>query len=68
MTDVFDQATELEEKQREIALSFRNPKLTPYGACYNCGEQLLGNMVLCNSECREDYDARLRMKQMEGKL
>jgi predicted nucleic acid-binding Zn ribbon protein len=68
VTDIFDQATELEEKQREIALSFRNPTLTPCGACYNCGEALSGTMVLCGSECREDFDARQRMKQREGKL
>lgn len=63
--DVFDQATEQEEKAREQALAVvRNqpPVLIPNGACYNCQTELIYNDVaagcFCDADCRDDWQAR----------
>jgi hypothetical protein len=68
MTDIFDQASELEEKRREIALSFHNPKLTPCGACFNCSEPVAGTLIFCDTDCAPDYQHQEKMKIIWGKL
>ena len=68
MTDIFDQAAELEEKQREIALSFRNPTLPACGVCHFCMEVVGGNKLFCNSDCRNDWQKDNDRKKREGKL
>jgi hypothetical protein len=63
--DVFDQATEQEEKAREQALAaVRNqaPLLMPIGVCHNCGNDLIRDdtaaSCFCDADCRDDWQAR----------
>lgn len=56
MTDQFDRATELEEKQREISLAYRKPILSSCGSCYNCGEHLSGTRLFCDADCLADWE------------
>lgn len=66
MTDVFDAASELEEKQRQAAIAqalasgrrFASP--APCGACLNCDEPLPLGELYCDVDCRDDYNKRNR--------
>jgi hypothetical protein len=59
MPDFTDEATELEELQRDIALrKARSHKPLPNkGSCYNC-DDTIRNGLFCSPECREDYEIR----------
>ena len=62
--DVFDRATELEEKQRDVALKMRKPTLIPAGSCHYCDSVLRAGLLFCDTDCRDDWqheqDARSR--------
>ena len=64
MTDIYDQATDIEMRERELALSVvranadKQPRLTANGLCHNCGEQLGDGVVFCDSFCRDDWQRR----------
>lgn len=63
MSDELDQAAELEELERNIALANRKrPEMQFTGACYNC-EESVDKGFFCCSECREDYERIERAKQ-----
>lgn len=65
--DIFDQATEIEERHRELAIqatrerSKQAEKFT--GHCLNCNEQITVGRF-CDSDCRDDWEllqnARIR--------
>lgn len=60
--DIFDQATEQEEQERERALSRREPEgPEATGLCLHCGEPLGGGARWCNCECRDDWQAQQRV-------
>lgn len=57
--DVFDQATEREEKAREAAISEVRYQvhLLPYlGYCYYCDSPTPANHNFCDRFCRDDWD------------
>lgn len=63
--DIFDQATEQEEKAREMALAqVRNkaPVLQPNGSCFNCLAEFTDNDLaagcFCDADCRDDWQLR----------
>lgn len=61
MTDVFDQASEREDRDRALAIEAARGRADgpyPCGACYNCGETLQGDMRFCDLDCRDDWQAR----------
>ena len=63
MADDIDKANELADLHLQAALEAAkvtgNEKLT--GKCQNdCGEPTRG--AFCSAECRQDYNARMRMK------
>ena len=60
-----DQATALEELQRDIALTKRRPVLAKIGACYNCNEPLRMIDTFCDFDCQQDY--LRREENMKGK-
>ena len=56
MSDELDQAAELEELERTIALANRKKPEPPSPACRNadCGEPSQPGTSYCCAECRED--------------
>jgi len=61
MTDIYDQATEREERDRALSLSVvlaRKPAILPNGQCYNCGHSLAHDGLFCDGDCRDDWQAR----------
>ena len=65
--DIFDQASELEEKERTRAIAHaRKPvkKIYPAGFCHYCSERVGAGMLFCDIECsdgwQEEDDARTR--------
>ena len=59
MTDIFDQASEREQLERDLAISSAR-KFTPSaettGHCLWCNAELKGGRRWCDAECREDWD------------
>jgi len=56
--DQFDQASDLEDLARDIAI--RNAKkskavIKPTGYCLQCEEELEGNVRWCSNSCRDDW-------------
>ena len=63
MSDELDQAAELEELERNIALANRkHPEMSFTGACYYC-EEVVPAGCFSSAECREDYERIQRAKQ-----
>jgi len=67
MTDIFDQASEIEEMQRKHALTYRKPILSPIGKCYYCLELVEENRIFCNSDCRDGYSLEQAAKERNGR-
>lgn len=64
MADIYDQATDHEMRERELALSVvranadKQPRLTANGLCHNCGEPLDDGVVFCDEYCKADWQRR----------
>lgn len=59
--DDSDRATNFEELRRQIAMHTPKPEgPAPTGYCLNCGETVLPGHRWCNTDCREDWEARQR--------
>lgn len=56
--DIYDKATEVEEKARELSLKFRKPELEFTGQCHNCEESVPPPARFCDTHCRDDYELR----------
>lgn len=68
MTDIFDQATDREMRDRELAIkaalaTSRAGILNPKGACYNCLEPLPKGGLFCDADCRADHEGRKRSQR-----
>ncbi len=69
MTDIFDQATEKEMRDRELAIRHaraQNQPLKFTGHCLSCNE-ILQQGRFCDAECREDYELAEKMRRMSGR-
>ena len=69
MTDIYDQATEKEERDRDLAIQAARAKNQPLkitGFCLFCNQQLVTRRF-CDAECREDYETELKMKKIAGR-
>ncbi len=54
--DVFDQATEIEDRYREAALQSRKPQgPQARGVCLWCGEAVEDGRRWCGPECRDAW-------------
>jgi hypothetical protein len=65
--DIYDQATEREERDREIAIKLATastPALPYLGVCHNCSSPTAPSIRFCDSDCMADYEKRERMKRM----
>lgn len=62
MSDELDQAAELEELERNIALANRkHPEMQFKGTCYYCEEAVQAG-CFCDEDCRSDYERIERAK------
>lgn len=64
MTDIYDQATEREERDRELAIKVAaTPVLQmPFtGYCYNCEELISQHKHFCDADCRDDWQLRQKL-------
>lgn len=71
MTDVFDQATEREEKDRELAIALQRRKaavLPDIGHRYHCGEATRPGQRFCDTDCRDGYEFEQRQRQRQGRF
>lgn len=65
MTDIYDQASERETLDRELAIkealrtSSAN-RLHPKGRCYNCEEPVSHGGLFCDADCSADHELRQR--------
>lgn len=58
MTDVFDQASEREQLERDLAIRYSSKlnALPATGFCLSCGEGLaIPSHRFCDSFCRDDF-------------
>lgn len=63
MSDELDQAAELEELERNIALANRTyPTMQFTDACYYC-EETVTTGCFCDEDCRSNYERIERAKQ-----
>jgi len=62
MADVLDQATDYEERDRELALRNldRGPVIAATGHCLNCEAPLPAERRWCDADCRDDWQAARR--------
>ena len=69
MTDIYEQATEKEERDRDLAIQAARAKNQPLkitGFCLFCNQQLASRRF-CDAECREDYEMQQKMKRIAGR-
>lgn len=62
--DIYDQATEREEKDRERAIAAARravPVLAYTGRCHNCDATLPASMRFCDADCCQDFEKRQRL-------
>lgn len=56
MSDLFDQASALEQHTLEVALTHRKPTLKDTGHCHWCDEPVPPGAHFCDSDCRDDLE------------
>ena len=67
--ELIDLAQALEATQREQALSRQRKKYTALKdtkQCYNCQEPLNSGLRFCDSDCRDDFDYRVKRGKTNG--
>ena len=65
--DIYDQATEREERDREIAIKLATasaPALPYLGVCHNCSAPTAPSIRFCDSDCMADYEKRKRAEAL----
>lgn len=70
---ILDKASEYEQKMLSAALQNQLAKgavrqVAPKGFCYNCGEQLVGEAVFCDDDCRDDYQYIQDRRKVNAKV
>jgi len=69
MSDIYDQATDQEMMEREIAIKAarsRNQPIHFTGHCLYCNEAITQGRF-CAAECREDYELEQKIKYLSGR-
>lgn len=70
MSDIFDQASEREDRDRQAAIDRqrRASERLPYvGCCYYCGSITPTGVRFCDADCRDDYQEQQRRMKMAGR-
>lgn len=68
MADVFDQASEREQVDRDLAIAatlnrIKSNQLQAIGECHNCGERLPPPKLFCDADCSADHELRMRARR-----
>lgn len=69
MTDIYDQATEREEQDRNLAIAYHrqsNRSLLPVGACYFCESSVNDGRIFRSKDCGEDWESEQAAKKRNG--
>ena len=66
MTDMFDRASDLEEKMTALANAYRKPTLPLTGYCHYCSEECVGHF--CDADCRSDYEKFIESRKRNGEI
>lgn len=59
MTDIYDQASNREQLDRDLAVNSArkaNPEALAIGHCLWCNAELFGAQRWCDADCREDWE------------
>lgn len=64
MPDFADLAAEREQIDTAAARVPADPSPKPCGQCYNCAETVNGDATFCDTDCRDDWQARKRAQSM----
>lgn len=71
MTDIYDQAQQLDEAERDacVAAQRSKPGLKATGYCLDpgCFAPLPKGQLFCGEECRDFYEKQERMARIQGK-
>ena len=73
-SDPIDQASEVEQRDRELAIAVARQKaqkamLPPIGICYNCHEPVAEGSRYCpGPDCRDDHTYRMNAARRAGRL
>jgi hypothetical protein len=54
--DIVDQAADIEQHSRNVALSYRAPTLAFIGRCHYCKSEIDLRARFCDAECCKDYN------------
>lgn len=69
MTDISDQATIIEEQERESCLRKAREQrngLQPTGFCYYCTEPVAEDRRFCDSDCRDQWEIHVNAMRRSG--
>ena len=70
MSDIFDDASDLEEKHRELAIFAARAQNAPIkisGFCLSCNDRLQIGRFCPGGECKEDYEREQKMAKIAGR-
>jgi hypothetical protein len=68
MTDIYEQASEAEERDRALALKTQKERaartaLIQIGRCYFCEADVGGGRLFCDSDCRDDFELEQKRRR-----
>ena len=69
MSDIFDNAQELEQYQRDLAIKearSRNQPMKFTGRCLSCNSEIEKIGRFCDAECREQFELEQKVKRIKG--
>lgn len=66
MADEADQAQFIEERDRKLALTVRQPQLPATGECHSCEAKVEAPRLFCDSSCREDWERAQAARKRAG--
>ena len=70
MSDIFDEASAREAKDRELAIERHRKNrhgLLPVGACHYCDSPLQSGVLFCDAGCRDDWEAEQQARIRSGR-
>lgn len=70
MTDIFDQATDIEERYRELSIAAARAKNKPIkytGHCLYCNTELAKGRFCPQEDCGEQWEREQKMLKIQGR-
>jgi len=69
MTDIFDQASDIEEQHRELSIRaarFKNQPIKFTGRCLYCNEEVSNGRFCYGGDCKEDWEFEQKISKIKG--